>query len=247
VSEPQARSILSLRGIQHRYDGVLALANVNLDVAAGEFLAIFGPNGAGKSSLALIMSGILRATHGQIKVDDSDAGSRAGGRGLVDLGVTLIPEGRRLFGQLSVEENLILGAYGVGVARQETRRRLERVYAHMPQAIRDGRDRSVVTLSGGEQQMLAIGRALMAAPRVILIDEPSLGLAPILTERVYELLSELQRNGATIVVFEQLAVTAMEHAKRVVIIDRGEIYYEGQVAEEATQAALRAGYLGEAG
>jgi branched-chain amino acid transport system ATP-binding protein len=164
----------------------------------------------------------------------------------VDLGIALIPEGRRLFGQLSVEENLILGAYGAGASRSETRRRMERVYAHMPEAVRKARGRAVVTLSGGEQQMVAIGRALMAEPRGMLIDEPSLGLAPILTNRVYALLADLRADGVTVVVFEQLAVKAMEHATRIVVLDRGEIRHEGIVSEAATMDAIRTGYLGTA-
>lgn len=235
-------AFLSVRGIEHRYDGVLALNGVDLAVDAGSFTAVLGPNGAGKSTLAQIMTGALRPTSGQIVLEGRDMTSHAGKRGLIRNGVALIPEGRRLFGQLTVNENLVLGAYGQPKAVRQAR--LEQVYALMPDAVRDGKDRAAVTLSGGEQQMLVVGRALMAAPRAILIDEPSLGLAPILTAKVYELLSELHRSGVTVIVFEQLATHALRHADQVAIIIQGEIFHRGAVGDEATHAALRTGYLG---
>ena len=156
--------------------------------------------------------------------------------------MALIPEGRRLFGQLTVDENLMLGAYGK--PRAERQARLEKVYELMPEAVRHGKDRAAATLSGGEQQMLAVGRALMAKPRAIIIDEPSLGLAPILTDRVYEVLSGLHNDGVAVVVFEQLATHAMKHADQIVVIDHGRISHRGSVEDEATVEALRIGYLG---
>src|SRR5690606_25340061 len=139
------------------YAGVLALQGVDLALPAGGFLAVLGPNGAGKSTLAQIMAGAIRPQQGEIRLDGRDVLRWAGREGLVGDGVALIPEGRRLFGQLSVEENLILGAFGR--SRSETARRLAAIYELMPKAVRDGRNRPAVTLSGGEQQMLAIGRA----------------------------------------------------------------------------------------
>jgi branched-chain amino acid transport system ATP-binding protein len=235
-------ALLTAKRIGHRYEGVLALHEIDLDVAAGSFVAILGPNGAGKSTLAQILAGAIKPASGQILLEGVDVTPTVGRQGLIGSGVALIPEGRRLFGQLTVDENLMLGAYGQPRAVRE--RRIEKVYALMPEAVRQGRDRAAVTLSGGEQQMLVIGRALMAEPRAILIDEPSLGLAPILTAKVYELLSELRRGGVTVVVFEQLATHALKHADRIIVINQGEISFRGGVDDEATHEALRTGYLG---
>lgn len=237
-----AASLVSVKDIVHRYDGVLALDGVDLDVSAGSFIAILGPNGAGKSTLAQILAGALRPMKGKIELDGVDVTSRAGRRSLFDAGVALIPEGRRLFGQLSVDENLMLGAYGKPRAERDARK--ASVYKLMPDAIRNGKDRAAVTLSGGEQQMLAVGRALMAQPRVLVIDEPSLGLAPILTDRVYEVLADLRRKGVAVVVFEQLATHAMKYADQIIVIDHGSISHRGSVDDEATAEALRLGYLG---
>lgn len=235
-------ALIAGQGLGHRYNGVLALQDVDIEVAKGTFLAVFGPNGAGKSTLAQILAGAIRPSSGRIRLEGADVTARAGRQGLVRDGIALIPEGRRLFGQLSVEENLMLGAYGQPRAVRAAR--LERVYALMPEAVRNGRHRHAVTLSGGEQQMLVVGRALMAEPRAILIDEPSLGLAPILTAKVYDLLSELRRGGVTVVVFEQLATTAMKHADQVAVINQGEISFRGAARDPATVAALHSGYMG---
>ncbi|MCO5164115.1 MAG: ATP-binding cassette domain-containing protein [Mesorhizobium sp.] len=234
--------LISVKGVGHRYDGVLALDGVDLDIPAGGFVAVLGPNGAGKSTLAQIVAGALRPLKGRIELSGADVTSRAGRQGLVSSGVALIPEGRRLFGQLTVDENLMLGAYGK--PRTERGARLAKVYELMPEAVRNGKDRAAATLSGGEQQMLAVGRALMAKPRVVVIDEPSLGLAPILTDRVYEVLDGLRRDGVAVVVFEQLATHAMKYADQIVVIDHGRISHRGSVDDEATAEALRMGYLG---
>ncbi len=234
--------LISGKGLGHRYNGVLALQGVDIDIPKGSFMAVFGPNGAGKSTLAQILAGALRPTSGSIRLEGADVTAKAGRQGLVRDGIALIPEGRRLFGQLSVEENLLLGAYGQPKAVRMAR--LEKVYPLMPEAVRNGRQRSAVTLSGGEQQMLVVGRALMAEPRAILIDEPSLGLAPILTAKVYELLSNLRHQGVTVVVFEQLATTAMKFADHVVVINQGEVSFRGAARDPATVEALHSGYMG---
>lgn len=237
-----AAALISLAGVEHRYGGVLALQGVDLDLPAGSFLAVLGPNGAGKSTLAQIVAGAVRPQKGRIRVDGRDMVHKAGREGFIRDGIALIPEGRRLFGQLTVEENLILGNFGR--PRAETAQRLSIIYEMMPAAVRDGRQRAAVTLSGGEQQMLVIGRALMSRPRVLVVDEPSLGLAPVLTAQVYALFSRLCSEGVTIAVFEQLATNAIRYADRVAIIDRGRIAYRGGARDAETADALRAGYLG---
>ncbi|TDN61963.1 ATP-binding cassette domain-containing protein [Paraburkholderia sp. BL10I2N1] len=239
-------SAISVIDVEHRYDGVLALSGVSLDVRRGSFTAVLGPNGAGKSTLAQIMGGMLAATRGRVIVADAAGTRRRTGRSYVDVGAVLVPERRRLFGQLSVSENLLLGAYGAGVDRAEINLRFKATMDLMPRSVQEGRHRAAATLSGGEQQMLAVGRALMAAPRVIILDEPSLGLAPILIDAVYELLSTLNKTGVTVVVVEQIATHAMRYADHVAVLDHGAIVQSGSMTDHTTTEALRVGYLGYA-
>ena len=245
---PAAKSMggsVTVKDIVHRYAGVLALNGVSLDVQPGTFTAVLGPNGAGKSTLAQILCGVLRPTKGTVHVDGAPRLKRSR-RAFVEDGVVLVPEGRRLFGQLSVKENLILGAYGARCKGPETQRRLEQTLELMPKAVQIGQDRAAATLSGGEQQMLAVGRAIMAAPRVVVLDEPSLGLAPILIDKVYEVLGKLHETGVTVVVIEQIAAHAMRYAKSLTVLDRGSIVYSGSATDKAAEEALKVGYLGHA-
>ena len=236
---------VAVKDIVHRYAGVLALNGVSLDVQPGTFTAVLGPNGAGKSTLAQILCGVLRPTKGSVSVDGVPRIKRSR-RAFVEDGVVLVPEGRRLFGQLSVKENLILGAYGARAGSAETQRRLDQTLELMPKAVQIGQDRAAATLSGGEQQMLAFGRAIMAAPRVVVLDEPSLGLAPILIDKVYEVLAKLHESGVTVVVIEQIAAHAMRYAKSLTVLDRGSIVYSGSATDSAAEEALKVGYLGHA-
>ena len=244
MSTENPQPLLAALGIEHRYEGVLALHDVSLSVPAGSFLAVVGPNGAGKSTLALILAGAMRPTGGRLLLAGTDVTERAGRRGLVESGVALIPEGRRLFGQLTVQENLTLGAFGAGAGRAETARRLAEVYELMPEAVRQGKERAVATLSGGEQQMVAIGRALMAKPRLVLIDEPSRGRAPIQSDKLYDTLAALRASGGTGVVFEQLAVKALQYVDRFAVIERGEIRHQGLASDTDARDMLRMGYMG---
>lgn len=228
-----SEAIVETRAVSHRYSGVLALQDVSLSIPRGAFLGIFGPNGAGKSTLGLVLGGMLEPSSGEVRRPDMQAR------------IALVPEGRRLFGQLSVRENLMLGGYGARIDARETQRRIAEVLELMPQSIRDGQQRPAVTLSGGERQMLALGRALMARPHAIVLDEPSLGLAPVLIDKVYEVLSALHAAGTTIVVIEQMATHAIEFAKTMAVLNRGRIEYEGPVSGPAAEQALRAGYVGE--
>jgi branched-chain amino acid transport system ATP-binding protein len=231
--------------VVHRYAGVLALNGVSLEIQPGTFTAVLGPNGAGKSTLAQILCGVLRPTHGSVSVDGV-ARKKHSRRAFVEEGIVLVPEGRRLFGQLSIRENLLLGAYGAGCGTAEMNRRLEETLKLMPLAVQEGQQRAAATLSGGEQQMLAVGRAVMAAPRIVVLDEPSLGLAPILIDKVYEVLGKLNAAGVTVVVIEQIAAHAIRYAKSLAVLDRGRIAYSGSVAGGAVQEALKVGYLGRA-
>ncbi|WP_342363643.1 ABC transporter ATP-binding protein [Terrarubrum flagellatum] len=233
--------MLAARNIVHRYGGVLALNDVSLEVSRGEFVSVLGANGAGKTTLGLIMSGAMAPTSGEVACD----GSPAGRRDKPLRGVSIVPEGRRLFGQLTVRENLLLGGYGAGASDAEMRERMSEILASLPKALRDDPGRFAATLSGGEQQMLAIGRALMARPRALIIDEPSMGLAPILIEQVYATLTRLRREGLTIVLFEQMATQAVRHSDRLVVLERGRVVYSGSPRSDAAGAALLAGYIGK--
>ena len=190
---------------------------------------------------------MLRPTSGTIAYGDATPSGAARARGLVPEGVCLVPEGRRLFGQLTIHENLVLGGYGAGLSRAKIRDRIDEVMHILPAGLREGmRSRHAGMLSGGERQMLALARAMMASPRVLLIDEPSMGLAPILIDKVYEVLRELHGQGVTLVVIEQQATHAIRFADTLHILERGRISYSGPATGEAAQAALRAGYVGEA-
>jgi ABC-type branched-subunit amino acid transport system ATPase component/ABC-type branched-subunit amino acid transport system permease subunit len=241
-SVSNAEPALSLRNVHHRYAGVLALHDITLDVRPGEFLAVLGVNGSGKSTLSCVASGVLKPAKGTIGLFGRTA-EAGGGSSFVGEGVILVPEGRRLFGQLSVAENLKLGAYGQ--PNRVIAERLAKVVKLMPQRVQENLKRAAATFSGGEQQIIAIGRALMAEPKVLLVDEPSLGLAPILINRVYEILAQLHReHGVAVVVFEQLATHAMSYANRVIVLEQGRVFFEGLAHEERTVQALRDGYLG---
>ena len=236
---------ISVTDIIHRYAAVLALNGVSLDVEPGSFTTVLGPNGAGKSTLAQILCGVMRPTGGTVEVEGI-AQTKSVRRAFVEQGVVLVPEGRRLFGQLSVRENLLLGAYGARCTGAEMNRRLAETIEIMPQAVQEGQSRAAATLSGGEQQMLALGRAMMAAPRTIVMDEPSLGLAPILIDKVYEVLGQLNASGVTVVVIEQIATHAMRYSKSLTVLDRGSIVYSGSVSDASAAEALKVGYLGHA-
>jgi branched-chain amino acid transport system ATP-binding protein len=236
---------LSLERIVHRYDAVLALDGVSLQVEPRSFTTVLGPNGAGKSTLAKILCGVLQPTSGTVRVDGVAQG-KPGRRAFIDQGVVLVPEGRRLFGQMSIRENLVLGAFGARCDAGQTQQRLDRTLALMPQRVRENTRRAAATLSGGEQQMLALGRAMMAAPRVIVMDEPSLGLAPILIGKVYEVLAQLHDQGVTVLVIEQVAAHALRYSQRLNVLDRGQVVYAGPARGAQAEEAMKAGYLGRA-
>ena len=246
MAETQVRGgKIAVTNIVHRYAAVLALNGVSLDVEPGSFTTVLGPNGAGKSTLAQILCGTMRPTAGTVAIDGV-AQTKLARRAFIEQGVVIVPEGRRLFGQLSVRENLVLGAYGANCTGAEMNRRLVETLVLMPRAVQEGQDRAAATLSGGEQQMLALGRAIMAAPRTIVLDEPSLGLAPILIDKVYEVLGQLNATGVTVVVIEQIAAHAMRYSKSLTVLDQGRVMYSGSVTDAAAQEALKVGYLGRA-
>jgi branched-chain amino acid transport system ATP-binding protein len=235
-------SLLRIDDLTVRYGAIEALSGVSLDVRAGEVVTLIGANGAGKSTLLMTVSGLLRPARGAIVFAGEDI-TRTAPHRIVRMGVAHVPEGRRIFGELSVEDNLELGAYARSSAR-EVREDRGRVYALFPQLARL-RGRRAGTLSGGEQQMLAIGRGLMARPRLLLLDEPSLGLAPVLVIEIFKALQEINREGATILLVEQNAHMALRIAHRGYVLESGRLALSGTAQELEGNPKVREAYLGE--
>jgi branched-chain amino acid transport system ATP-binding protein len=240
-------SSLSIAGIDAGYGAVRVLEDVSLRVAPGETVVLLGTNGNGKSTLMKCVMGIMPPIRGSIVAEINGEQIDLVGRSteaIVDLGITLVPEGRRLFPKLTVEENLLLGAFRP-LARAEIARNRDMSYATFP-ALRERRRQLAGSLSGGEQQMLALARALMSAPKILLIDEPSVGLAPVLVKRTIEKIQELkERYELTVLMAEQNFNQAVRIADRGYVIVHGKIAFEGSSAEELNNNELvRKFYLG---
>ena len=233
--------MLEIQGLRAAYGPVEALRGVDLEVRAGELVCLLGANGAGKSSTLRAISGLVRPTGGRIVLD---------GRPITGLepavilaaGIAHCPEGRRVFPYLTVEENLAMGAY-VRRDRDGIAADLERVCAHFP-ILGERRRQAAGTLSGGEQQMLAIGRALMARPRLILFDEPSLGLAPTVVETTFGIIADIRRQGTTVLMVEQNAFLALQMADRGYVMETGRIVLAGAARDLMTDDHVRRAYLG---
>ena len=234
-------AILTVDDLHVRYGGVLAVRGVSLEVRAGEITALLGANGAGKSSTLLGIVGSVRAKSGRVRFDGTDV-SGSSPDALVRRGIALIPEGGRVFARQAVEQNLRLGAYVVADDAL-CRERIDRVYALFPR-LAERRAQIAGTLSGGERQMLAIGRALMSGPRLLLVDEPSLGLAPRLVETMFDALVDLNRSGTAILLVEQNVVRALEVASRAYVMQSGRVALHGSAQEIAASDDVRRAYLG---
>jgi len=232
--------MLRVQGLESRYGRIPALKGVELEVAAGELVALVGANGAGKSTLLRALSGVQPVSAGRIAFDGADLTGAPPER-RVRLGMIHVPEGRQVFGPLSVEDNLWLGAYARG--RAEGGATLERVYTMFP-ALRSRCRQSAGTLSGGQQQMLAIGRALMGQPRLLLLDEPSMGLAPRLVEEIYACIEGLRAADAAIFLVDQNARAALRVADRAYVMETGRIVLAGGGGELLANPEVRAAYLG---
>ena len=234
--------LLRVEGLEVRYGAIRALQGIRLEVRAAEIVSLIGSNGAGKSTLLRTISGLLRPSAGTIHFQGVDVTGHRPER-LVALGISHVPEGRRIFANLTVRENLQMGAY----LRPETEPEgLERVFGLFPR-LRERLAQPGGTLSGGEQQMLAIGRALMAEPRLLLLDEPSLGLAPLLVKQIFGIVREINAQGTTVVLVEQNARQALRVAQRAYVLETGLLAIEGAAADLSRDPRVRAAYLGEAG
>ena len=233
--------MLEVRGLEVAYGDARAVADVTLTVGPGEIVALLGPNGAGKSTLLKAIAGLLRPRAGTIRWEGEDL-TRLGAHRIVERGIALVAEGRRLFGGMTLEENLELGAFAPR-ARSGLRRSLERVYALFP-VLAERRRALVRTLSGGQQQMVAVGRALMSNPRLLMLDEPSLGIAPLLVRAILDALVEINRDGAAVFLVEQNVQAALGLARRAYILEGGRIVGEGPGADLLQDTHVRRAYLG---
>ncbi|WP_300780730.1 ABC transporter ATP-binding protein [Enhydrobacter sp.] len=233
--------LLEVRNLHVGYGDAPAVWDVSLDVDAGEIVSVIGPNGAGKTTLINAIAGLLRYRRGELRVDGRDM-SRVKSHDYCGHGIALVPEGRRLFARMSVEENLELGCYRAA-ARTARTRSLERVYELFP-ILRDKRRQPAGELSGGQQQMVAIGRALMARPRIVLFDEPSLGLAPAIVDDMFDIIARVRDDGAAVLLVEQNVLKAIDIADRAYVLEQGRIVTAGLPADLLQRPHIREAYLG---
>jgi branched-chain amino acid transport system ATP-binding protein len=242
IDPPIGKMMLELRNVSSGYGAIQALQGVNLRIEQGEIVTLIGANGAGKSTTLRTITGLVPATSGEVWF----AGKKLNGtptHRVTALGISMVPEGRAIFANLTVLENLEMGAY-LQASKTQQAQDLKRVYALFPR-LEERRQQLGGTLSGGEQQMLAIGRALMARPRLLLLDEPSLGLAPLLVHTIFQAIDEINKEGTTILLVEQNAYAALKHSHRAYLLETGKIVLEGLSAELAAHPRVKAAYLGE--
>ena len=233
--------MLEVRSVAADYGDVRALWDIGLHVNSGEIVALVGPNGAGKTTLLRTIAGLHRPSAGSVLFEEQQLSSLAPHR-IVEQGLILVPEGRRLFGEMTVLENLRLGAFSTR-ARGKRESSLARVYDIFP-LLRERRTQVAATLSGGQQQMLALGRALMGLPRLLLLDEPSLGLAPLIVRGIFEVIKAVNREGITVLLVEQNAHLALEVADRAYILEQGRVAGEGIGTELLHDKQVQRAYLG---
>jgi branched-chain amino acid transport system ATP-binding protein len=238
---PAAAPILEIRDLSVSYGAIEALKGVSLTLGAGEIVTLIGANGAGKSTTLRTIMGLVPARRGEILFRGQSTRSRPTFR-LVREGLILVPEGRAIFANLTVRENLEMGAY----ARKDgdTAKDFEKVYGIFPR-LKEREKQTGGTLSGGEQQMLAIGRALMSRPRVLLLDEPSLGLAPLLVGVIFEAIEAIHRQETPVLLVEQNANAALKHSNRAYVLETGHVALEGPSSEVAANPRVKEAYLGE--
>jgi branched-chain amino acid transport system ATP-binding protein len=232
--------MLDIRDLRGGYGPVEVLRGITMHIDRGEIVAVLGSNGAGKSTLNNTLSGLYPAFSGKVTFDGKDI-TRARASAIVDVGLIQVPEGRRVFPNLSVQENLELGSYRRGRANRV--KNLERVFETFPR-LRERIPQAAGTLSGGEQQMLAIGRGLMAEPQLLVLDEPSLGLSPLLVDEMFALIKRLNTDGMPVLLVEQNVGQSLEIADRAYVLENGAIAFHGTPAELLANAELKRAYLG---
>lgn len=231
--------ILKVDGINVYYGKIHALKDVSFEVKQGEIVALIGANGAGKSTTLKTISGMLRSTTGKIEFHGEDI-SHIESYKLISKGLAHVPEGRRIFSQMTVLENLDMGAFRNADKYEEN---LKEVFTRFPR-LKHRKTQMAGTLSGGEQQMLAMGRAMMGSPKLLMLDEPSMGLAPILVEQIFDIIKELHNSGATILLVEQNAEMALKIADRAYVLESGRVKFSGTGTELAQSDEIKKAYLG---
>ena len=233
--------MLKVENLVVKYSGITAVDGISFEVGQGETVAMIGANGAGKSTTLKAVSALLKLANGHIWLEDREI-TKAQPNKIVEMGLVHVPEGRQIFTKLSVEDNLRMGAYTMKDAAKEKRNR-DWVMELFP-ILKERARQAAGTLSGGEQQMLAIGRALMSSPKMLLLDEPSMGLSPIMTQQVFSVLKQLKADGITIFLIEQNAYDALEISDRAYIMETGRITLEGSSSELITDERVKNAYLG---
>ena len=233
--------MLQLRSVDAGYGAFQALFGIDLDVNAGEAVGVIGPNGAGKTTLMRVISGLIRPTKGTISMEGADVVATPAHR-IIEMGIAHVPENRRLFPRLSVEDNLKMGAF-IPSARAKFAQRMEFVFDLFPR-MKERRTQLAGTMSGGEQQMCAIGRALMSDPKLLLLDEPSAGLAPVVVQQVFELVRRIRASGLTVLIVEQNVQQVLKVVDRAYLLEAGSIRASATSAEMLASDTIKEAYLG---
>ena len=234
-------ALLEVQDIQVYYGMIQALKGVSFSVNEGEVIALIGANGAGKTTTLHTVTGLLRAKSGHIIYDGQDI-TKVPPHKIVTMGMAHVPEGRRVFANMTVLQNLKMGAF-TRSDKNEIDATIEKVYKRFPR-LKERQNQTAGTLSGGEQQMLAMGRALMSQPKIILMDEPSMGLSPLLVKEIFKIIRQVNRNGVTVLLVEQNAQMALSVADRAYVLETGRVVMEGTGAELLTNERVRSAYLG---
>ncbi|PWL51623.1 MAG: ABC transporter ATP-binding protein [Clostridium cadaveris] len=233
--------MLELKDVNVHYGAIHALQGININVNQGEIVTLIGANGAGKSTTLKAISGVLKPTSGEILFEGNDI-AKMKPHNLVSLGIAHIPEGRRVFSKMSVMENLEMGAYS-RKDKEQIKKDYKKIFDIFPR-IYERRNQMSGTLSGGEQQMLAMGRALMSKPRLLLLDEPSMGLAPLIVKQIFSIIEDINKSGTTILLVEQNATMALKVADRAYVIQHGTIEMEGSAEKLLNDESVKNAYLG---
>lgn len=235
-------SMLEVKDLEVYYGVIQAIKGISFHVEEGEVIALIGANGAGKTTTLQTITGMLNAQAGSIQFEGTEL-TKIPGHKIVSMGMAHVPEGRRVFAQLSILENLKLGAY-TRKDKTEIEESLKRVYKSFPR-LEERKNQLAGTLSGGEQQMLAMGRALMSKPRIVLMDEPSMGLSPIFVEEIFNIIKEISAEGTTVLLVEQNAKKALSIADRAYVLETGKIVLEGDAKDLLNDESIKKAYLGE--
>lgn len=235
-------AMLEVKGLNVYYGMIHAIKDASFEVGEGEVVALIGANGAGKTTILHTVTGLLHAKSGSVTFDGQEL-THTPAHKIVSMGISHVPEGRRVFSDLSVYENLMMGAY-TRSDKAEIAQSLEMVYERFPR-LKERRSQPAGTLSGGEQQMLAMGRALMSSPRLLLMDEPSMGLSPLFVSEIFKIIEEVSAQGVTVLLVEQNAKKALSIADRAYVLETGKVVMAGPASELMNNDAIKAAYLGE--